>query len=178
MLTGRVKTGAIAHDIVAGGDLFLRSVQQPGFYTVANPYDPSGIVQDGAVYTYLGAENIYQPHRTPVPNRETPSSKPARAAYGKTATNRRQLLQDRIELPGRIQLIAGGRYDALRDHNYSAYASCTDFTVPAQLRARANRQASLAAAIRSHLQPGREPHSLLELWRTALAGAAGALVGR
>jgi iron complex outermembrane receptor protein len=39
-------------------------------------------------------------------------------------------MQDRVHLPGRIQLIAGGRYDALHDHNYSAYASCSDFTVP------------------------------------------------
>ncbi len=35
-------------------------------------------------------------------------------------------MQDRIHIPGRIQLIAGGRYDSLRDHNYSAYASCAD----------------------------------------------------
>ena len=48
----------------AGGELFLRSVQQPGFYTVQNPYDPSGVVQDGAVYTYVGSENIYQPIAT------------------------------------------------------------------------------------------------------------------
>jgi iron complex outermembrane receptor protein len=27
-------------------------------------------------------------------------------------------------------LIAGGRYDSLRDHNYSLYASCTDFSMP------------------------------------------------
>ena len=39
------------------------------------------------------------------------------------------VIEDRIHIPGRIQLIAGGRYDSLRDHNYSAYASCTDFTV-------------------------------------------------
>jgi iron complex outermembrane receptor protein len=39
-------------------------------------------------------------------------------------------VQDRIHLPGRIQLIAGGRYDSLRDHNYSLYASCTDFSPP------------------------------------------------
>ncbi len=30
-------------------------------------------------------------------------------------------MQDRIHLPGHIQLIAGGRFDSLRDHNYSAY---------------------------------------------------------
>jgi iron complex outermembrane receptor protein len=40
------------------------------------------------------------------------------------------VIQDRIHLPGRFQLIAATRYDSLRDHNYSAYASCTDFTVP------------------------------------------------
>ncbi len=34
------------------------------------------------------------------------------------------VIQDRIHIPGRIQFIAGGRYDSLRDHNYSAYASC------------------------------------------------------
>jgi iron complex outermembrane receptor protein len=47
--------------VTVGGELFLRSVQQPGFYTVQDPYDPSGVVQDGAVYTYVGSANIYQP---------------------------------------------------------------------------------------------------------------------
>jgi iron complex outermembrane receptor protein len=39
-------------------------------------------------------------------------------------------MQDRIHLPGHFQLIAGARYDALHDHNYSAYSSCTDFSDP------------------------------------------------
>jgi len=30
------------------------------------------------------------------------------------------VMQDRIHLPGRFQLLAGGRFDSLRDHNYSA----------------------------------------------------------
>jgi iron complex outermembrane receptor protein len=129
MLAGRIKTGAITHNIVAGTELFLRSVQQPGFYTVANPYDPSGIVQDGAVYTYLGAENIYQPLQAyPI---ESPVEAAGPRRLWEDSHQSSAILQDRIELPHRIQLIAGGRYDALRDHNYSAYASCTDFTVPA-----------------------------------------------
>ncbi|MGD0910332.1 MAG: TonB-dependent siderophore receptor [Terracidiphilus sp.] len=128
MLMGRVKTGAIAHNIVVGTELFLRSVQQPGFYTVANPYDPSGVVQDGAVYTYLGAENIYQP-LVPYPI-ESPVEKAGPRRLWEDSHQSSAVLQDRIELPHRIQLIAGGRYDALRDHNYSAYASCTDFTAP------------------------------------------------
>ena len=128
MLTGRVETGAITHNIAAGGELFLRSVQQPGFYSVANPYDPSGIVQDGAVYTYLGAENIYQPLIAyPI---ESPVEKAGPRRLWEDSHQSSAVLEDRIELPGRIQLIAGGRYDALRDHNYSLYASCTDFTVP------------------------------------------------
>jgi len=31
MAVGHIKTGAIAQDVDAGGELFLRSVQQPGF---------------------------------------------------------------------------------------------------------------------------------------------------
>ena len=60
LITGHVKTGAITHDLTGGGELFLRSVQQPGFYTLQIPI-ADGIVQDGAVYTYVGSENIYQP---------------------------------------------------------------------------------------------------------------------
>ncbi len=91
MLTGHINTGAVTQDLAAGGELFLRSVQQPGFYTVQNPYDPSGVVQDGAVYTYVGSENIYQPIAAlPRPARQTRSSQrfnpPVRAAFGKTAT--------------------------------------------------------------------------------------------
>ena len=40
-------------------------------------------------------------------------------------------MQDRIHLPGRIQLIAGGRYDSLRDHNYSLVATAPCVTSPA-----------------------------------------------
>ncbi len=126
MLVGHVKTGAITHNIVIGAELFLRSVQQPGFYTVANPYDPSGV--DGAVYTYLGAENIYQPLAAyPI---ESPVESAGPRRLWEDSHQSSAVLQDRIELPHRIQLIAGSRYDSLRDHNYSLYASCTDFTVP------------------------------------------------
>ncbi|MGP8253933.1 MAG: TonB-dependent siderophore receptor [Terracidiphilus sp.] len=126
MLVGRVKTGVLAHNIAAGGELFLRSVRQPGFYTVANPYDPSGVVQDGAVYTYLGAENIYQPLVAyPI---ESPVESAGPRRLWEDSHKSSAVFEDRIELPRRIQVIAGGRYDALRDHNYSLYASCTDFT--------------------------------------------------
>ncbi len=133
IVTGHIHTGAVTHDITAGGSLFLRSVQQPGFYKATDPYSPDGIVQDGAVYTYVGSENIYQSN-PPVPPPGDPNS--LEPTY-ETAGPRRLwedshqasgVIQDRIHLPRRIQLIAGGRYDSLRDHNYSAYASCSDST--------------------------------------------------
>ena len=33
------------------------------------------------------------------------------------------VMQDRIHIPGRIQLLAGGRLDSVRDHNYPAQLS-------------------------------------------------------
>ena len=132
MATGHVKTGAVTQDVTFGGELFLRSVQQPGFYTVANPYDPNGIFQDGAVYTYVGSENIYQPI-APVPfgtpaSLEYPVQSAGPRRIWEDSHQAAAIVQDRVNLPGRIQLIAGGRYDSLHDHNYSAYASCAAFT--------------------------------------------------
>ena len=128
LVAGHVKTGKIAQDLTGGAELFLRSVQQPGFSTTDNPYSPDGIVQDGAVYAYVGAENIYQ-SIAPLPIEDPLQSAGPRRLW-EDSHQSSAILQDRIHLPGRIQLIAGGRYDSLRDHNYSPYASCTDFTDP------------------------------------------------
>jgi iron complex outermembrane receptor protein len=129
MLTGHIHTGAITQDITAGGVVFLRSVQQPGYYTVQNPYDPSGIVQDGAVYTYVGSENIYQTIASiPAPGAANSLEDPLESAgprrLWEDSHQSSAVIQDRVHLPGRVQLIAAGRYDSLRDHNYSSYASC------------------------------------------------------
>jgi iron complex outermembrane receptor protein len=128
MVTGHVKTGAISQDLAFGGELFSRGVQQPGFYTMDNPSSPDGLVQDGAVYAYAGSENIYQPI-APVPI-ESPLESAGPRRLWENSHQSAAVLQDRLHLPGRIQLIAGGRYDSLRDHNYSLYASCTDFSTP------------------------------------------------
>ncbi len=129
MVTGHIRTGAVTQDVTAGGVLFLRSVQQPGFYTEQNPYDPSGVVQDGAVYTYVGSENIYQSIAPiPPPGSATSLENPLESAgprrLWEDSHQSSGVIQDRVHLPGRIQLIAGGRYDYLRDHNYSLYSSC------------------------------------------------------
>ena len=125
LVTGHVKTGAIEQDLAAGGELFLRSVQQPGFFTYANPSSPDGIVQDGSVYSYVGSENIYQP-LTPVAI-ESPVESAGPRRLWEDSHQASGMVQDRIHLPGRIQLLVSGREDSLRDHNYSfaATSPCT-----------------------------------------------------
>ncbi|MGP8227324.1 MAG: TonB-dependent siderophore receptor, partial [Terracidiphilus sp.] len=114
IVTGRVKTGAITHDLTGGGELFLRSVQQPG----APPLNAPSTVQDGAVYTYVGSENIYQPIAA------FPIESPLQSAGPRTLWEDNHqsaaVIQDRIHIPGHIQLLAGGRFDSVRDHNYTA----------------------------------------------------------
>jgi iron complex outermembrane recepter protein len=131
ILTGHIKTGAITQDITGGGEFFLRSVQEPGYYT---PQEPStSTIADGAVYTYVGSENIYQPIAALPPpgdpnSLEYPFETAGPRRLWEDSRQSSGAIQDRVHLPGRIQLIAGGRYDSLRDHNYSLWA--TDPTTP------------------------------------------------
>jgi len=125
LVTGRIKTGAITQDITGGGTLFLRSVQQPGFYTYANPSTTT--ISDGSVYDYVGSENIYDPI-TAVPI-ESPLQTAGPRRLWVDSHQSSAVVQDRIHLPGHIQLLISGREDSLRDHNYSPYASCGAFNV-------------------------------------------------
>jgi iron complex outermembrane recepter protein len=114
LITGNIKTGPISHDLTGGGVAFLRSVQQPG----APPASAPSTVQDGAVYTFIGSENIYQPNAAfPI---ESPQQSPGPRALWEDSHQAAAVMQDRIHLPGHIQVLAGGRYDSLRDHNFSA----------------------------------------------------------
>jgi iron complex outermembrane receptor protein len=132
--TGHVKTGAITQDLVIGGSIFLRSVQEPGYYTYANPSSPDGIIQDGAVYTWIGSENIYQPI-APFPGATNSDGVRQLAGPRRLWEDNHQssaIVQDRIHLPGHIQLLIGGREDSLRDHNYSLASTnpCTVTNTP------------------------------------------------
>ncbi|MFP5250152.1 MAG: TonB-dependent siderophore receptor [Acidobacteriota bacterium] len=127
MATGRVKTGAVMQTITLGGELFVRTVQMPGYFSVDNPISPNGVVQDGAVYAYVGSENIYQPN-APVAwgtpdSLEFPVQSAGPRRLWQDSRQSSLVLEDRVQLPLRVQLIAGGRYDALRDHNYSLQAT-------------------------------------------------------
>jgi len=117
MLTGHIKTGAVSQDMAFGGEVFLRSVQEPG----APPPNAPSTVQDGAVYSYLGSENIYQP-LAPIPI-ESPLESAGPRTLWEDNHQSSAIVQDRIHLPGRVQLIAGGRFDSLRDNNYSITAT-------------------------------------------------------
>jgi iron complex outermembrane receptor protein len=117
LVTGHIKTGAIEQDLAGGGELFLRSVQQPG----APPANAPSTVQDGAVYAYVGSENIYQP-LAPIPI-ESPLESAGPRALWEDNHQASAIVQDRVHLPGRIQLLAGGREDSLRDNNYSLTAT-------------------------------------------------------
>jgi iron complex outermembrane recepter protein len=119
LVTGHLKTGAITHDLTGGAELFLRSIQLPG----APPVNAPDNIQNGAVYTYIGQENIYQPI-APFPEEiDSVTGTPDQAGPRWLAEDDHQssaVMQDRIHLPGRFQLLAGGRFDSLRDNNYTA----------------------------------------------------------
>jgi iron complex outermembrane receptor protein len=102
IVAGRAKTGAITHELAAGGEIFLRSVQMP----------------KKSVNEWIGSENIYQPIQ-PV-DMESPRVFAKPRELKEDNHQAALILQDRISLPGHVQLTAGGRYDSLRDHNYSA----------------------------------------------------------
>ena len=122
MVLGKVKTGVITHNLAAGGVVFRRSFQQPG----EAPANAPATVQNGSVYTWVGSENIYQP------NVAYPIEDPIRSA-GPRALNEDHhqsaaVMQDRMYLPGHVQLLAGGRFASVRDHNFGG-SSMTDKTV-------------------------------------------------
>jgi iron complex outermembrane receptor protein len=105
LVTGRVKTGAITHDLSGGGEVFLRSVQEPKH----------------SVNQYIGSENIYAPNMA-FPIETDPSTDkpyvPAPRYQWEDNHQSAAVVQDRIHIPGRIQLLVSGREDSLRDHNF------------------------------------------------------------
>jgi iron complex outermembrane receptor protein len=104
IVTGHVKTGAITHDLTGGGEIFLRSVQQPS----------------SSVYFDVGSENIYQPIApVDLASVEDPLQSAGPRILYEDNHQSAAVVQDRIHIPGRVQLLAGGRFDSVRDHNYS-----------------------------------------------------------
>ena len=79
------------------------------------------------MYTYVGSENIFRPI-APF-SIESPEQSAGPRRLWEDNHQAAAVIQDRVHLPGHIELLAGGRYDSLRDHNYSL-AATTPGTAP------------------------------------------------
>jgi iron complex outermembrane receptor protein len=98
ILQGHQKTGPITHNVVAGMSLLRRSVALPT-----------------AVYDYVGTDNVYQPLKQFQPSPNSPGPVTLQEDSHQYAV----VIEDRVELPDRITVTAGGQIDTLHDHNYS-----------------------------------------------------------
>jgi iron complex outermembrane receptor protein len=108
-----LKTGAVEHALAFGGEMLHRNVGLPG----APPEGAPDTVQNGAVYAYVGSENIFQPNIAMPAESPVESAGPVRLADFDHQTS--AILQDRISLPGHVSVSAGGRYTSFRDFNVS-----------------------------------------------------------
>jgi iron complex outermembrane receptor protein len=110
---GHVKLAGITHSLVFGGSLFHRGVDLPG---MPGPNAPS-TVQDGAVYTYIGSENIFQPNVAfPIESPVQQAGPLSLADFNRQASG---MVQDRVDLPGHVRITAGGRYASVSDFNFT-----------------------------------------------------------
>jgi len=104
LVMGSVRTGGVTHDVAFGGSAFRRSVEMPST----------------AVYDYVGSENIYVPNEAfPIESIDGKPDQAGRRVLYEDNHQSAMVLQDRVLLPGQIQLMAGGRLDSVRDHNYA-----------------------------------------------------------
>ncbi len=111
LVMGTVHTGAVSHELAFGGEVFHRNVDLPG----APPPGAPPTVQNGAVYTYVGSENIYQPIvAVPI---ESPVQSAGPVQLFDYNHQTAAIVQDRVTLPGKVGLVAGGRYTSFRDFN-------------------------------------------------------------
>jgi len=101
LAVGRVKTGALTHNLAFGGSMFDRSVD----------------LSPSIVYTWIGDESINQPNVVVSP--ESPYQQAGPSVLADFNRQSSGLVQDRIELPGRVSVMAGGRYASVKDFNYT-----------------------------------------------------------
>jgi iron complex outermembrane receptor protein len=98
--SGHVKTGPVAHDLVFGGSMFYRGVD----------------LSPSIIYNPIGVENIYQPN---VVFAEQSYVAPGPSTLSDFNHQASAIVQDRITLPGRVRITAGGRYASVSDANYN-----------------------------------------------------------
>lgn len=98
--SGHVKTGPVTHDLVFGGSMFYRGVD----------------LSPSIIYNPIGVENIYQPN---VVFAEQSYAAPGPSTLTDFNHQPSGIVQDRITLPGRVRITAGGRYASVSDANYN-----------------------------------------------------------
>ena len=106
-----IRTGPILHDVAFGGEVFHRNVYLPG----AAARMPPPTVQDGAVFAYVGSENIYQPN-IPFPIEDPVQSAGPSQLAGLRSSDRGDRAGSHRS-SGPLRLTASGRYTSLRDFN-------------------------------------------------------------
>ena len=97
---GHLRTGHIAQDIVFGGSIFDRGVD----------------LSPDIIYNPIGVENIFLPNVVFTEQSYTPPSPSVQADFNHQSS---AILQDRITLPGRVRLTAGGRYVSTADYSFN-----------------------------------------------------------
>ncbi len=141
LAVGRVKTGPLTHNLAFGGSMFDRAVD----------------LSPTIVYTWIGDENVNQPNVGVSPESPYQQAGPSVLAdYNRQSSG---LLQDRVDLPGRVSVMAGGRYAVVNDFNYTGS------------RGQWLPQYAVTYA------PVRAGYAVCELRAVAFAGAAGAVLG-
>jgi iron complex outermembrane receptor protein len=110
---GHIRMGGVTHNLVFGGSMFHRGVDLAG----SPGPDAPDTVQDGAVYTYIGSENIYQPNISY--SIESPVQQAGPLSLADFNRQASAIVQDRVDLPGHVRLTAAGRYASVSDFNYS-----------------------------------------------------------
>jgi iron complex outermembrane recepter protein len=101
---GHIQTGRISQDFVLGGSMFYRSVD----------------LSPTIVYAPIGVENIYQPNLVFFEQSYPRPDPPVLADFNHQSSG---IIQDRVTLPGRIRLTAGGRYASITDYNFDPSGS-------------------------------------------------------
>ena len=101
IVQGHFSTGSVTHDLLGGGSLFHRSVE----------------LSPTVVYAPIGVENLYRPDIRYSP--ENPYLQAGPATLADFSRQQSGVLQERMQLPGGISLMAGGRYVQVSDFNYS-----------------------------------------------------------
>jgi len=115
IVAGHIKLAGLTHNLVFGGELFHRGVYLPG-PSPCDPSNPGCTIQNGAVYTYIGSENIYRAD-IPYPI-ESPVQQAGPLSISDFDHQSSGLVQDRVDLPHRVSLSAGGRYASIADINF------------------------------------------------------------